>query len=173
MNHKAGNPKYRIHLFKISAVASISSSSAFYCSTLPTTSGPLTLFFKMISIAVAFISPKSITFTICFPITSCKVAKHTVAWTVVLLVPSYSYIFLVYTLSWFFQVNLPIPTCNFFSDVLLPCLFLSIVIVIAKDSLRLHQTCDPFLNFLHMIFILHLHFSSVSLSMRSRCSLSS
>jgi hypothetical protein len=139
----------------IRAVKSISSSSsAYYFSALLVTSGPLALFFKMISIAVAFISSKSTIFTICLPNTSYKAAKHTVRLTAVLVPPGpHSCLYL----DMIFPGEFPhVPTCYSFSDDLLHCLFQSIEIDIAKHSI-LHSTCDPFLNFLHMN-ILHLHF---------------
>jgi hypothetical protein len=62
----------------IPAVTTISSSSACYFSTLQVTSGPLALFFMMIAIGTAFISSQLIAFTIRFPTSSWKVAKHTI-----------------------------------------------------------------------------------------------
>jgi hypothetical protein len=59
--------RHIIHLFTFPTVTFISLSSACYLSTLPVTSGPLTWLLKMIFSTVAFISSKSIAFTICFP----------------------------------------------------------------------------------------------------------
>jgi hypothetical protein len=65
------------------AVMFISSSSACYFSTFPASHylAPLALFFKVVSITIAFIYFKSTAFTTCFSTTSCIVTKHTMVST--------------------------------------------------------------------------------------------
>jgi hypothetical protein len=88
MNQQVGgDPKYQLSVFTILAVTTISSSSACYLSTLPVTAcrSPCLVFQDDLHCYSRYcMSSKSVAVTICFPATSCKVAKHTAALTVVL-----------------------------------------------------------------------------------------